>query len=1815
MSWDNFGNSDFTGMKFDYDALLKNLRDYTNNQLGKSTTLEHWQTALTDEDEEYTSDLSFLNTYGPPFSKPNMIKYICLSPFMGQPVLTTVFNSYNNILQINKLFRDQAINFNTVAKCIAAAVPNISNEDSWSSFGNSDFTGMKFDYDALLKNLRDYTNNQLGKSTTLEHWQTALTDGNEEYTSELSFLNTYGPPFSKPNMIKYICLSPFMGQPVLTTVFNSYNNILQINKLFRDQAINFNTVAKCIAAALPNIPALTSGPTIDEPSNNNYNVVIYGKEYIQEFTVSDTKEVTADTTPSITLTGNLSGNTYTLTIDSNNLIQGETYDITLTPNDGTVDGTAITYTLTVEAALAIDISDISTFIGKNGGELGTAIATKEVTWALTGTHYDKFEIDTGIVSVKSATEPGQYKFIIKATGTTDASKKYSEDAIESAEITVNVLGVPTVTYNDVEASSGDNITITGTLGDTVTSQHTVVMQLWNTTAENAFADIPDNHANWVQRHYFETVDDDDDTFKDYKITYGYWSKSAIATYFPIGTLFKFKLVAFAGSNYDSDTTKLITLIPDTGKTYTIPPINLEKLSIIDHDFATDTRKSLGAAGITVNWNKKDDGSGLLVKNLIIRDTTVSNPIDVDSAATDGFTYYELNPEIPNSAIYKIGYTIYDSDDVNNKVDIPTNDYRALSYVAWNSKFTVTPNGSGGSYTINDSNSSITNSGSIKTYLERGKTYKFSGSTIHHPFYINSRVKSTSDIVGKNYDDNRLLKSGYDVNIISSDDGNKYVFNNEGSYNENIKYFLKDGTYTIKNVPKEHPIALLNNGISGINYSVVNDTPIVIKVSGGQNEASSSGDYFVFKDANDQPLNMGSFRFMRGRTYQFTSNGFNPYHNFRVYSKGSLVGTIPNIGGSLNVTIATDEVEGTGTRDKFYYRCQPHQGMFRNLKLLVKEVDIDSVTYDYDFYYGDVNVTVSDDFDKVSAYCYYHGYMGGQDLFKYGNPVFYGISNGTLTGKGGKYNPIQNASESIYITIPTDFDGDLYYFCTVHSDMKDYFVYAKKPTISSDIPNSLELNLNGVDGNIKTTLIIGTVSIGNMDTGVTPSFNITGTNYEKFEIVNNASDGEDAVWNLQFISNEVAPETYDLTIEVINTLVADSKSGKNTSSININFEVINNLAIICLTTETNINIVNSGGNKYYVFNGKTEYVSDEKYGLFTGNYTFKDIPQEHPMALLNNGKTEKISYSVVDDTPIVIKVSGGQQGSPYSSGDYFVFKDANDQPLNMGSFRFMRGRTYQFTSSGFSSNHNFQVYSKDSLVEDGTISNSGGNFDVKIPDDEVEGTEVRDKFYYRCGPHAGMYRNLKLLVDEVNSATYDFYYGDVNVTVSDDFDKVSAYCYYHRYMGGQDLLQYSLQCQDKDPPVVTIISSATGTTNEEFTVTITSDELLKNELTLAMINVTVNGTVIDENAIKNFNTAPSKKIYTLDITPPINDSGNIVITIDKENLQDALGNKPTENATGSQLFDTKPADLTITGSPNTTVVEDNLYTFTPTASNGIGTVEFSISNKPDWATFEAASGKLSGTPENQHVETYSNITISVNDDRNSSVSLPVFSIQVTNVSIEINEISNQETITTLSPINTNVLYVTANDPIDVAKSFVTLVSSPSTPSDLFKLVIDESDNKKVWLKLKTQITTARRQDAIAITISDTHSTVSSSVFQSDEILIDVSEGTTSEPTQDNLFTVRTEGGRYVIYKNDEEQPQTLKLQQGVYKFNKTANNADKFSLYANSTIVGSETSQIITVNINSLMPVIYYRSSDNTSTGGSIQLLPPWVGDPEQSGAT
>ena len=123
-------------------------------------------------------------------------------------------------------------------------------------------------------------------------------------------------------------------------------------------------------------------------------------------------------------------------------------------------------------------------------------------------------------------------------------------------------------------------------------------------------------------------------------------------------------------------------------------------------------------------------------------------------------------------------------------------------------------------------------------------------------------------------------------------------------------------------------------------------------------------------------------------------------------------------------------------------------------------------------------------------------------------------------------------------------------------------------------------------------------------------------------------------------------------------------------------------------------VGGTGNKY-AFNGMTTYNSDLNFGLFDGNYTILNVPQQHPIALLNNGKESLINWTIDDSSPIIINVAGGTD-QPDAVGDYFTFTDAAGNALEIGSnnintFKFMRDRTYRFVDNGINSGYGFVFY--------------------------------------------------------------------------------------------------------------------------------------------------------------------------------------------------------------------------------------------------------------------------------------------------------------------------------------------------------------------------------------------------------------------------------------------------------------------------------------------------------------------------------------------
>ncbi|WP_193907415.1 autotransporter-associated beta strand repeat-containing protein [Cellvibrio polysaccharolyticus] len=164
---------------------------------------------------------------------------------------------------------------------------------------------------------------------------------------------------------------------------------------------------------------------------------------------------------------------------------------------------------------------------------------------------------------------------------------------------------------------------------------------------------------------------------------------------------------------------------------------------------------------------------------------------------------------------------------------------------------------------------------------------------------------------------------------------------------------------------------------------------------------------------------------------------------------------------------------------------------------------------------------------------------------------------------------------------------------------------------------------------------------------------------------------------------------------------------------------------------------------------------------------------------------------------------------------------------------------------------------------------------------------------------------------------------------------------------------------------------------------------------------------------------------------------------------------------------------ISGTPLTSVNQDVLYSFTPTASDiDVGDVlTFSINKTPSWAAFDPATGTLTGTPVKADVGVTTSIVISVSDGT-LSASLPAFNLEVVNV----NE----------APVISGTPATSVNQ--DVVYSFIPTVSDPDGDTLTFNIT-----NKPSWAAFDaatgTLTGTPVKADAgttagIVITVTDT-----------------------------------------------------------------------------------------------------------------------------------
>ena len=633
-----------------------------------------------------------------------------------------------------------------------------------------------------------------------------------------------------------------------------------------------------------------------------------------------------------------------------------------------------------------------------------------------------------------------------------------------------------------------------------------------------------------------------------------------------------------------------------------------------------------------------------------------------------------------------------------------------------------------------------------------------------------------------------------MNIVNASSANKYVFNGETTYDADISFGLFNTNYTILNVPRSHPIALLNSSkINDISWNVDDSTPIIINVAGGSDETVVD-DYFTFTDSTGESFTIGtdnndSFKFMRNKTYRFVDNGINSRYGFVLgvdgvdsETLGPTYSDINNI-SNLDTTTSLVNIFVNGSNQQYRFNNDSTNldisygvtlGSY-TLSNIPQEnplgiIGTSDISYSVDDSQAPIVITVTGGNTSANgAGDFYTFTVDGTEVnigngnFRFmrgrsyrfvegvggitsGNQFKIFINNTELTNKLGNSGSLPSDCLPSNIQLGSNYVTS--YTSTSNKVFNGKYTFTSIP-VSNPIA-FLNKNVTGFDYNIDDSPTIVITVTGGTTTangaGDFYTFTVDGT------VVN--------IWNGNFKFMRGA--TYRFT----NGGITDGHQMKIYANGGLSPGGLGNTA----TTSTPAGCLPEGDNTITT-NGSNYELS--AYNVFDGVYRFTNISQSNPITFLHNG-VAGFNYNVYDgDGDIVITVTGGSI-VPNAGGDYYTFT-VGGTVVNIGNgdFKFMRGKTYRFVVGGGDiGGHPFKLYHNSVIVtaSDGgdSISTVGEYITVNIlPNHPFPVTS--DMLYYQCGAHGSMKADLALSTLDVGGVVYDFFYGTIEVTIDSGFD--------------------------------------------------------------------------------------------------------------------------------------------------------------------------------------------------------------------------------------------------------------------------------------------------------------------------------------------------------------------------------------------------------------------------------------------------------------
>ena len=240
-------------------------------------------------------------------------------------------------------------------------------------------------------------------------------------------------------------------------------------------------------------------------------------------------------------------------------------------------------------------------------------------------------------------------------------------------------------------------------------------------------------------------------------------------------------------------------------------------------------------------------------------------------------------------------------------------------------------------------------------------------------------------------------------------------------------------------------------------------------------------------------------------------------------------------------------------------------------------------------------------------------------------------------------------------------------------------------------------------------------------------------------------------------------------------------------------------------------------------GFDNYDENRRPSVFVGTYTIYNVPESHPIAVLNSGNESRIAFTGTDFSGNV-EVDDNFYNFYYGTVSIYVmepFEAIDDYDIDIFLSLYSLGIGYlgmenklcydnyngTYTDLSYviclNTNSEINLFESTDLSANYTFNNSNSYFDYK-----------------RMGMHVGNYRlvnvpmsdpiallnsdvshvitysgaNSKIQAQGPDGNTYDFFFGDVDIEVIGDFGTLSAYSANGNYAGGQDVFVFDDFCE-------------------------------------------------------------------------------------------------------------------------------------------------------------------------------------------------------------------------------------------------------------------------------------------------------------------------------------------------------------------------------------------------------------------------------------